>query len=161
MYLSEATLRINNIKWDLIGKNPPEAGAEFACEFLRRLARFFKEEGIKPIKPLVADIAKLLGDTEEIDISDYCDSEVLRFLGENLYLRNTIQYYLHLAKYADKHTDTYKYLSIYDPLIKIFERGGMFVLKLNTLDIVNEAHIPLNGWYENFVTMNPIDIDKL
>lgn len=61
--------------------------------------------------------------------------------------------------YADKNPDKYEYLRIYDPLFRILERGGMFVLKINSLDIVNGAHIPLNGWYDNFITMNPIEID--
>jgi hypothetical protein len=159
--LSEAIVRINSVNWELAGSSASEAEADLACEFLRRLAHFFKDEGIRPIKPMVADIAKLLGDAEEVNISEHCNSEVVKFLGENIYIKNIIEYYLHLVKYAEKHPYTYKYLSVYDPLIKIFERGGMFVLRINALDIVNGAHIPLNGWYENFVTMNPVDIDKL
>jgi len=150
VYLSEAIVRINSVNWDLVGSSASKVEADLACEFLRRLANFFKKEGVKPIKPLVADIARLLGDADEIEISDYCNSEVVNFLGENIYIKNTIEYYLHLAKYAEKYPDAYKYLSVYDPLIKIFERGGMFVLRINALDIVNGAHIPLNGWYEKF-----------
>ncbi|WP_427181457.1 hypothetical protein [Paenibacillus sp. TC-CSREp1] len=160
MYLKQAITRINSIDWKLVGSIASEAEADLACEFLRRLACFFKEEAIKPVKPLVADIAKLLGDAEEIEISNYCNSEVVEFLGENLYLKNIIQYYLHLAKYGEKHPDRYKNLSIYDPLIKILERNGMFVLRINALDIVNGAHIPLNEWYENFVTMKPFEIEQ-
>lgn len=159
MYLIEAKERINSINWDFKGSMSPEVEADMACEFLRRLACFFKEEGIRPIKPLVANIAKLLGDKDEIDISEYCSLEVLGFLGENTYVKNIVQYYLHLAMYADKNPDKYEYLKIYDPLIRILERGGVFVLKINSLDIVNGAHIPLNGWYDNFITMEPIETD--
>lgn len=86
-------------------------------------------------------------------------ADFIDLISENLFIENTIRFYLHLAKYAEKNTAADKYLNVYDPLIKILESGGMFVLKINALDIVNGAHIPLNEWYENFVTLNPIDIE--
>ncbi|MDT0126070.1 hypothetical protein Q9R46_25725 [Paenibacillus sp. RRE4] len=159
MYLKQAIARINNIDWSLVGGIASKVEADLACEFLRRLACFFKEEGIRPIKPLVADIAKLLGDTEEVEVSDYCNSEVVEFLGENIYVKNIIQYYLHLAKYAEERPETYRHLNVYEPLIKILERKGLFVLRINALDIVNGSHIPLEDWYENFVNMNSLEID--
>ncbi|WP_242223013.1 hypothetical protein [Bacillus cereus group sp. BfR-BA-01380] len=160
--MNEAIVRINNVKWDIVGTNASEAEATLGYEFLRRLAKFFEEESIQPIKPLVANIAKLLGDVEEeVIISDYCNSETVAFSSENIYIKNIIQYYIQLAKYADKNPDVIKYLSVYEPLIRILERGGMFVLKINTLDIVKAAHFPLDRWYEGFVEERPIDIDKL
>lgn len=162
MYMNEAIVRINNIKWDVVGTNASEVEANLGYEFLKRLAKFFEEESIQPIKPLVANIAKLLGDSEEeVVISDYCNSETVEFLGENIYIKNIIQYYIQLAKYANKNPDVIKYLSVYEPLISILERGGMFVLKINTLDIVRAAHFPLDRWYERFVEEGPIDIAKL
>ncbi|WP_242951649.1 hypothetical protein [Clostridium felsineum] len=160
--MKEAIARINNIKWDIVGTNVSEKESNLGYEFLRRLANFFKDESIKPMKPLVTNIAKLLGDTEEeIVISDYCTSEVIEFLGENLYMKNVMQYYIQLARYADKNLEAIKYLSVYEPLIRIFEEGGMFILKINTLDIVNVAHFPLDRWYERFVEKEHINIDNL
>ncbi|MGO4532717.1 hypothetical protein AB4Z30_26840 [Paenibacillus sp. 2TAF8] len=156
MSFKKAVARINNIDWSLVGSVASKVEADLACEFLRRLACFFKEEGIRPIKPFVADIAELLGDAEKVEVSYYCSSEVVEFLGENSYVKNIIQYYLHLAKYAEAQQDAYRHLSVYEPLIQILERKGMFILRVNALDIVNEAHIPLNRWYENFVEMNPL-----
>ncbi|NOV90129.1 hypothetical protein BJV85_002691 [Clostridium acetobutylicum] len=160
--MKEAITRINNIKWNVVGTSESEEESNLGYEFLRRLAKFFKDESIKPVKPLVANIAKLLGDTEEeIDISNYCTSEVVGFFGENIYMRNVVQYYIQLARYADKNIDAIKYLSVYEPAIRIFERGGMFVLKINALDIVKVAHFPLDRWYERFVEKEPINIDGI
>lgn len=160
--MNDVIERINNVKWDLIGKNASEVEANLGYEFLRRLAKFFKEESIKPTPPLVANIAKLLGDAEEeVIISNYCNSEVIEFLGESIYKKNIIQYYIQLARYSDKNPDAIKYLSVYEPLIKLIERGGMFVLKIHELDIVNAAYFPLNGWYERFVEKEPINIEEL
>lgn len=162
MYLNEAKERINNIKWGIMGENIPKSEAYLGYEFLRRLAKFFKEESIPPITPLVANIAKLLGDAEEeIVISDYCNSEVVEFLGESIYKKNIIRYYIQLARYADKNQDAIKYLSVYEPLIKLLERGGMFVLTIRELEIVNISRYPLREWYEIFVAKEPIDIDEL
>lgn len=160
MYLNEAIIKINNIKWNEAGTNPLKIQADYACEFLRRLAKFFKEESIKPTTPLGANIAQLLGDNEEeIIISDYCNSETANFLGEGLYVKKIIQYYIKLAKYVDKNLNAAKYLSVYEPLIKVLEKGGMYVLRFNSLEIENVILIPLNGWYEDFVNKEPFRID--
>lgn len=162
MYMNEAIKRINNIKWDVVGKNTSEVEADLGYEYLRRLAKFFKEELIVPRKPLATNIAKLLGDVEEeVVISDYCNTEVAEFLGEEIYIKNIIEYYIQLAKYGDKNPDAIKYLSVYDPLIKLLERGGMYVLKINELEIVNAMDFPLRNWYERFVVKEPIDIEEL
>lgn len=162
MNLKVAIARINNIRWDRIGSNSSEVEADLACEFLRRLAQFFKENSIKPMPPIIANIAKLLGDNEdEVTISDYCNVESMGASGKNVYVYKVFEYYLQLAKFADKNKDAIKYLSVYEPLLKIFEREGMVVLKPRELNVEKCAHIPLNSWYDKFVDMKPLDIDNL
>ena len=162
MYFNDAIERINNIKWDIVGKNVSKEDTDLGYEFLRRLAKFFKEESIKPIVPLFANIASLFGDDEgEIVISDYCNPVVSEFLGDDKYQKSIVQYYLQLAKYADKNSHAAKYLSVYDPMIKIHERGGDYVLRIYELEIVNAAHYPLSKWYEHFIEKEPIDISEL
>lgn len=81
--MNEAIKRINSIKWNNVGKSTSEAEADLGYEYLRRLAKFLKEESIVLRKPLASNIAKLLGDVDgEFVISDCCDSEVVGFLGE-------------------------------------------------------------------------------
>ncbi|AIQ11281.1 hypothetical protein [Paenibacillus durus] len=162
MYLTKTVERINNIQWDVVGKSTSRADVDLGYEFLRRLAHFFKEQSLKILPPLLANIAKLLGDNEEeVAISDYCNSEVIQFLGGNIYIKKIVEYYIQLSKYADKYPDASKYLSVYEPLIKIFERGGLYILRPRSLDVIDGGHIPLNNWYENFVDMEPIDISNL
>jgi len=162
MYLEKAVERINNLKWNELGMNFSKVQVDLGYEFLRRLAKFFKDESIKPIKPFAANIARLMGDTDgDISISDYCNTETVEYLEKNAYKRNIIQYYIQLAKYADKEPKAIKYLSVYEPLIRLLEIGGMYVLRYNELEIVHVAHFPLYGWYEDFVDVEPIDIDEL
>lgn len=160
MYMNELVERINNIKWDVVGKNSSQSDPYFGYEYLRRLAKFFKEESIMPIKPVMANIAKLLGDVEEeIVISDYLSPKTVEFAGEGM-SKNILKYYLQLARYADKNPNASKYLSVYDPLIKLLERGGMYILSINELEIVHISRYPLRGWYEMFVAKEPINIDQ-
>lgn len=162
VYLNKATERINNIKWDQAGTIVLEENAELGREFLRRLAQFYKEEEIKPLKPMFTNIASLLGDVEEVNISDYCSSDATDFLTKfNIYVYRIFGYYVQLAKYADKHPEYIKYLSIYEPLIRIFERGGLFVFRIHELEILNVISIPLDEWYERFVEREPIEINDL
>lgn len=70
-------------------------------------------------------------------------------------------YYIHLSKYAEKNPDAIHYLSVYEPLIKIIERGGLFVLRHLELDIVKVANYPSNGWYEKFSANETINIEEL
>jgi len=162
MYLDKAVERINNIKWHEVGMNFSKAQIDLGYEFLRRLAKFFKDESIKPIKPFAANIASLMGDIDgSISISDYCNKETIEFLEKELYTQYIVQYYIQLAKYADKEPKAIKYLSVYEPLIRLLEIGGMFVLRCNELEIVHVAHFPYYGWYEGFVDKEPIDIDEL
>ncbi|MBD3922415.1 hypothetical protein H8B09_26925 [Paenibacillus sp. PR3] len=161
MYLEKALQRINGINWDVVGSNLSQSETHLGYEFLRRLAHFFKEQSQKPVPPLYANIAKLLGDEEEVVISDYCNEKAIEFLDENKYVGKVFGYYLQLAKYTDKNPDAQIYLDVYDPLIRIIERGGLFILKHLELDIVNVANFPLNGWYERFVVKEAIDIENL
>ncbi|MGG4147290.1 hypothetical protein ABEW34_29660 [Paenibacillus algorifonticola] len=162
MYLDEAIVKINSVKWDAIGTNVSKADVKLAQEFLRRLAQFFKEELIKPRPPLFSNIAQLLGDNEEeIVISNYCSEEASKFLGRSIYTGKVFEYYIQLSKYVDEHQKAIKYLNVYEPLIKIIERGGLFDLRHQSLEIQNVGHMPLSGWFEKFVTKEPIDIDTL
>jgi hypothetical protein len=158
MYLNEAIERINNIKWEVVGTNSKDLG-NLGYEFLRRLAHFFKSKGIEPMAPMFSNIAKLLGDVEEVNISDYCNPCTIEFCNKYTYVKYLFNHYLQLAKYADKNSDVIKYLSVYDPLIKVLERGGMFSLNTHTLELCGQ--FPLYGWYERFAVKEPIDSDNL
>lgn len=161
MYIEKAIKRINNINWDLVGKNISKSDAYFGYEFLRRLAKFFEMELITPRKPLMTNIADLLGDLDgDLVLSDYCNSEVVNFLGDGMSKKNIIQYYIQLCRYAEKNPYAIRYISVYDPLIKLLEKGGMYRLDFNELEIVNVSYYPLRAWYNTFLKKEPINIEK-
>lgn len=159
MYLDQAILKLNNINWNLVGTVPNKEDADVGYEFMRRLAGFFKEKQLAPKPPGLANVANLLGDSErEIEIAALCNSDVVQFLSEDKNIQRMMQYYLQLARYADKNPDVHRYMSIYDPLIILLERGGAFRITLRELEINNGGTYPLNGWYERFVDKAPLEV---
>ena len=161
MYMNEAIERINNIRWDLVGKNISKSDAYYGCEFLRRLAKFFKDESIKPIKPLMTNIAKLLGDDgERINLSQYLNKDAMEFIGDRMF-KFIFEHYLQLARYSDENPYAAKYLSVYDPLLKLLEKGGEYTISMYELEVPNVSRFILRGWYEDFKDKKSIDIDKL
>ncbi|WP_419761082.1 hypothetical protein [Brevibacillus brevis] len=162
LYLNEVVSRINQIKWNEVRTKENEENSKLGIEYLRRLAIFFREESVRPIHPMIANIAKILGDVEEgIKISDFCSKEASDFLTKEAYFGKVFEYYIQLARYVDINPTYSKYLSVYEPLIRIAERGGFFVLKPHELDIINVSYIPLGNWYERYVIKEPIDISNL
>ncbi|KQO04820.1 hypothetical protein [Paenibacillus sp. Leaf72] len=159
MHLEKAILKINNINWKLVGE-VNEKG-DLGYEYLRRLAQFFKEKQLKPRQPSFSNLAKLLGDEDEMEISIFCNSDVIEFFNRDASMKSVIEWYLQLARYADKHPDVSPYLCVYEPLIRVLERGGSFYMNNVGLEVKNEGYYPLNNWFEKFVNKEPIEISDL
>ncbi|MGG3283317.1 hypothetical protein [Paenibacillus solani] len=161
IYLDNAVSRINDIKWEEVGTIVSNEDADLACEFLRRLALFYKNECLRPQPPMFSNIAKLLGDTEnELLISMYCNSRVLEFVANHQYIEKLFVFYIQLSIYVDKKPKYTEYLNVYEPLIRILERGGFFVIRPQELEIQNVKYIPLNGWFDKFVSTEPYNISE-
>ena len=156
MYADKIIKRINNINWKLVGANKKIEFRGSVCEFLKRMAYFFYETSLTPTSIIFVDIAKLLGDEEKIDIDDYCNEEVKEITICNLGIKLMIEYYIHLGKYVEKNNDALKYLSIYEPLIKVLENGGKFLYKPKELEVYGDASYPLNNWYNKFLKLDCI-----
>ncbi|KQY79876.1 hypothetical protein ASD24_18180 [Paenibacillus sp. Root52] len=161
MNLQKAIERINNINWGRVGSNSSEVVADLAREYLRRLALFYKGNSTTPVPPFIANIATVLGDAEEVKISDYCNVEAMGAHGTNIYVYKVFEHYVQLAKLADKNQAYTQYLSVYEPFIQIFEKEGLVILKPRELNVVGSAHIPLNSWYDKFLEMKPLDLEGL
>lgn len=162
MHLEKAISRLNNIHWSSVGTAANIENADLGYEFLRRLACFFKERQLTPKPPGLSNIADLLGDAEgEIELSEYCSSEAIQFLNGDPNVQRMIKYYLQLARYAEKNSDAQQYLTVYDPLITIIEREGLFSITLREFVVKNGGSYPLSGWYERFIEKTPLDISNL
>ncbi|MDM5279686.1 hypothetical protein QUF95_19985 [Paenibacillus silvae] len=162
MYLNDTVCRINEINWGKVGTVVSNEDADLGYEFLRRLALFYKNEGLRPQPPMFTNIAKLLGDTEnEFPIAMYCNPEVLEFVDDYQYLKKIFEFYIQLSIFVEKNPEYTVYLNVYEPLIRILEKEGFFVLRPQELEIQNVKYIPLNNWYDTFSTTEPYNNSEL
>ncbi len=75
--------------------------------------------------------SKELGYDKEVDLSEYLNDTILEKL--------------------DK----------YEPLIRLLERGTVFLYKERGIMIPNVSLHPLHGWYERYLDVEPIDINDI
>jgi len=162
MIFEKAIQKIDNLDWKAIGTASLNNNDQLAYEFFRRMAVFFKEQKIEPISPRFANISGLLGDTSElIDIQDYCNPESIKYMKKYSGIDLVCSFYLQLARYSEENIEYSKYLSVYEPLLKIIERKGVFIFRVNEMEIVGVSYIPLGGWYDRFINIPAIKINSL
>lgn len=159
MYFEKAINRINQIEWERLSIINRADEQNLGHEYLQRLATFFHEQKIKPINPLVANVASLLGDESTIDIADWCDTKVLESLEDKSIPKAIVMFYLQLARYIDQVPENAPLLDIYEPLLRLLEKGFVFGYREGGLMVYNAKLYPLNGWYDRFVNATPIEID--
>jgi len=161
MYYEDAVNRINSINWEQLGKAENGNNNHLGYEYLRRMAFFYKEHPIKTKYkfPFFFNIAEYLGSKETIRVVDCCNADAQEGLKEGSMAEYVVSFYLQLAKYADQKEEAATFLSIYDPLIRLLEKGFYFGIREGGLLIYNGRFYPLNNWYERFLDAEPIDID--
>ena len=166
MYLEKAVTRINKINWDNIGKLGDGLDGDLAYEYLRRTAKFYEKSLIKPYPPFYLDVVKVLGykfgeELFDMDRSRLLPDHSIKNLSVTLMMLEIVKGYLKLSKFLDENPCYTEYLEIYDPLIRILERGGRFQYKDGGIMVQNSGLFPLYGWYEKFLGKEPIDISNI
>ncbi|MCP1225523.1 hypothetical protein [Sebaldella sp. S0638] len=157
MNFKNAINRINNVNWNNFMKLGTKEDNLLVYEYLRRLAEFYDEKGITPFGSLYFNAVNP-GKECEIDLKLILEMEVVENLKYSHMMRNMISCYLELAKYSDEKPEYSKYLEIYDPLIRILERGGDILYRDGGLMVRNGSIFSLSGWYEFFKNAEPKDI---
>lgn len=157
MYFENAINRVNQIKWEKLSITNHEDEQNLGHEYLRRLAIFFYDQKIKPINPIVANVAALLGDESTINIENCCNLKVLESLKDKSIPKAVVMFYLQLARYIDQVQETESLLEIYEPLIRLLEKGFVFGYREGGFMIYNAKLYPLNGWYDRFLNATPME----
>ena len=159
--------RINNINWNNFGKLGDRLDSDLVYEYLRRAAKFYKENSVKPVAPFYFDVVWSLGykfgkELPEMDLSEFFEEKTVRNLSKGgVMVKNIIKGYLKLSEFIDEKNFLIKYLEVYDPLIRILERGGNYQYKEGGIMVQNSGLFPLHGWYEKFLEKEPIDINDM
>lgn len=151
MYIEKAIERLNNINWNNIGRNGQKKDMELGIEFLRKMAVFCKKNDIKPNLPFMTNLS-LAQDHCVIskEILNKCNENV-RMIIENPSLSTSIvNYYLQVSISADQNPEYIDCIDVYEPIIRLFEKGGDFVYRERGMSFINSGLIPLTNWLENF-----------
>ena len=51
---------------------------------------------------------------------------------------------------ADQNIKYVDYVNVYEPIIKLFEKGGYFVYRERGMSFLNSGLISLNNWFDKF-----------
>lgn len=125
-----AVERLNNIDWSIVGEKKNGSNILLLLEYYRRVAKFYDSLKVKKIiTPVYFPIAKILKleyniKKPDIDIYEVCPTikeinrESVHYLCEN---------YVELAMLVDEGVElAISYKDIYDPIIRLFEKGGCY-----------------------------------
>lgn len=123
-------------------------------EYLQRVALFARYYDLNLENPFFS-VAEKLGYTSEISQED--SSQILKGVDHSL-TKSTCMYYLELSILAEQQVfKARKYYNLYEPLIKLFERGGRIDIKDDEI-IVGSKTISLSDWNFYANTQSPKDI---
>ncbi len=175
MYFEQAIERLNRINWKNIGKERwahENDNFVYGCEFLKRMAHFFKEHNEKNVKllPFLIDIALYLEkgtitlenvfdeEVEEIVMAK-CNENFKQAFGTFPLVARISACYLKLAMLSDEKEAYSAYLDVYEPLIQLFESGGGFRYCESGMSFFNSGLItPIHNWYEKWADRNSVII---
>ncbi len=119
----EARTNIRNINWESEEPNKPSHGI-LLYEFLRRGSQFYDFIDREPKKRLaIFSAADMCGIKLPIEIYEYCDE--LNEIKDEWLVKSACKSYLEWAYLSGKNESVaLKFQGLYDPIIKLFSRGG-------------------------------------
>lgn len=161
MYSAEAMKRINRIEWNMLGKKETnKEDGDLLYEFLRRMAVFSTIQSTSVRNPFLINVAKELGDENYKEDLSWCNEDAYKYINSQFYISFVIKSYIQLAYMADKKKEVSKYLEIYDPFIRLLEKGNELIYKSGYLDITNVCSVHIPEWLER-AKLQPIDISQI
>lgn len=151
MYTEKAIERLNNINWNNIGQNGQEKDMELGIEFIRKMAVFCKENNITPTLPFMTDLSSFLANcTIDDEILNKCNNNVRNIIKNPSLSTSIVNYYLKTSILSDQDSKYVVCMNVYEPIIRLFEKGGDFVYRERGMSFINSGLIPLTNWFENF-----------
>ncbi|MEB2282577.1 hypothetical protein LAV73_21860 [Lysinibacillus xylanilyticus] len=151
--LSIALKRISTIQFENIDDKIKESHHVLIREYLRRINVFLDNLGIGVDEYPIFSVSKTLGKSSNINIFKICPK--LDKIN-NLYIQVICYCYLEISQLADEGVDeAMDYIDLYEPMIKFFERRGVFWIRQGEL-IVGKSVYPLSYW--RHLEIQPSDI---
>ena len=134
----KAIERLKKINWENIGNDQRISNALLVQEYLRRAAVFAKTYSLDGML-IHLDAAQACGKDIQLDLIKLFSNSLLL---NNTFYKMIVTFYLKWAILCDKEElAALKFCDLYEPLIKLFERGGTFRLHHGDI-IVSNCAIP-------------------
>jgi hypothetical protein len=150
---NEVVYRISRINWRNIGLVEKKSNVALAKEYIRRAALLVKTYSLNVKFPFYS-AAQAIGKSQQIDIVGICPQ--LENL-DNAFVKRFCECYLEWAFLTDtKEPAAIQFCDLYEPLIKLFERGGTIGLHHGEV-VVGRYAFPLVHW-SSLALEEPIDI---
>lgn len=151
MYTEKAIERLNNINWKDIEKNGEEKDIELGIEFVTKMAIYCKKNQISYTLPFMTNLASP-ENTFVInqEILDKCNHEVIEIIKNPSLSTSVVVFYLQVSILADQNVKYAECINVYEPIIKLFEKGGSFVYRERGMSFLNSGLISLNNWFDKF-----------
>ncbi|KHL91216.1 hypothetical protein QW71_35955 [Paenibacillus sp. IHB B 3415] len=151
--LNDAVNRISLINFEDGGNKFCESHHILISEYFRRVNAVLNTLSLNIDKYPIFRIASVLGNSQHVDIMKVCP--MLKDIN-NLYIKAICYYYLEICSLVDERVDkANEYADLYEPMIKLLERGGSFNLRQGELLIGTSAY-PLSYWRELNITKQDI-----
>lgn len=143
--LNDAVNRISLINFEDERDNFCESHHILIIEYFRRVNAVLDTLSITSDKYPIIRIASVLGKSLHVDIMKVCP--MLKDIN-NLYIKAICYCYLEISSLVDEGFDEAKeYVNLYEPIIKLLERGGSFSIRQGEL-LVGTSAYPLSYWRE-------------
>lgn len=142
--LTKAIERLSSISFEDTEDSSLESSSHVLIkEYLRRVNQLLNEMDASIDQYPLLSFAKILG--KAIDEKVYRAYSKLDTLG-NPYVKVICYGYLEVSELADQGVDeAIQYIDLYEPMIKLFERGGSFIIRQGEM-VVGSSAYPLNYW---------------
>ena len=151
MYTEKAIERLNNINWEDVGKNGEEKDIELGLEFIKKMALFCKKNQIRPTLPFMTNLSSPEGDyVLNQEILDRCNYKVQELIKNPSFSTSVVIFYLQASILADQNIKYIDCVNVYEPILKLFEKGGYFIYRERGMSFLNSGLISLNNWFDKF-----------
>ncbi|QLG37700.1 hypothetical protein HW560_05995 [Paenibacillus sp. E222] len=141
--LTKAIERLSFISFEDTENSSLESSHVLIKEYLRRVNQLLNEMDASIDQYPLFSFAKILG--KAIDEKVYRVCSKLDTLG-NPYVKVVCYGYLEVSELADQGVDeAIQYIDLYEPMIKLFERGGSFIIRQGEM-VVGSSTYPLKYW---------------
>lgn len=141
--LTTAIERLSSISFEDTEDNLLESSHVLIKEYFRRVNQLLNEMDTSINQYPLFSFAKILG--KGIDEKVYRACSKLDTI-QNSYVKVICCGYLEVSELADQGVDeAIQYLDLYEPMIKLFERGGSFIIRQGEM-VVGSSAYPLKYW---------------